>query len=179
MNLLLQRKPSDENRTHGDLYILKPLGEVGSRMWECFSLEDPVKPEGVKIPGKTAIPAGRYRIIINYSPRFRKHLPQLLDVPNFDGVRMHAGNTEGDTEGCILVGRERTETAILRSRLALDTLMNKMIETFGNTEEVWIEVKNAANYYDAYLRGTGSRKIAFSLSVLDEQRTLQRKKFVK
>ena len=140
----MQRKLSDEHRTHGDIYILDQPDFAGYDTWQCFSLEDPVRAEGVKIPGRTAIPAGRYRIAINYSPRFKKHLPELRDVPGFTGVRIHAGNTETDTGGCILVGQERIETGILRSRLALDALTEKIIKSFGNNEQVWLEIKNAA-----------------------------------
>jgi hypothetical protein len=66
----------------------------------CFTIEDAIRDE--KIKGHTCIPAGRYEVIITWSPRFERRLPILLSVPNFEGIRMHSGNTADHTEGCIL-----------------------------------------------------------------------------
>lgn len=143
MELLLQRKSSDEYRTHGDLYIKKSLEEPGDRMWECHTLEDVVRPYGIKVPGRTAIPQGLYRVLVTFSQRFQRELPLLDGVPNFTGVRIHAGNTEKDTEGCILVGQVRTATMIINSRVALEALQEKIELTIAHAKQVWIEVKNA------------------------------------
>lgn len=89
------------------------------------TLEDPVRTPGTKILGKTAIPLGTYSLTITHSPRFKKELPLLHNVPNFQGVRIHAGNGPEDTEGCILVGLEAYPDAgrIGRSRDAMLHLM--------------------------------------------------------
>jgi len=96
-----------------DGYTLGLLSVDGKHY--CYTVEDMVR-EGVKIPGKTAIPYGRYKVIVNMSNRFKKLLPLLLDVPGFEGVRIHSGNTAEDTEGCIIVGKVRTEKGVRDSR---------------------------------------------------------------
>lgn len=93
-------------------------------IFECFTLEDIERP--VKIKGETAIPKGTYKVIINESNRFKRQLPLLLDVPGFEGVRIHAGNTNHDTEGCILVGQTRHKEFIGQSRKAFEKLFKKM-----------------------------------------------------
>lgn len=88
----------------------------------CDTLEDTVRPDGQKIAGQTAIPAGTYPVRITYSPRFKKMLPMLDNVPNFTGVRIHTGNTAEDTEGCILVGYNRVKGRVCDSRAAFRRL---------------------------------------------------------
>ena len=70
-----------------------------------YCLEDTVRPVGVKVKGQTAIPAGRYEVIVNRSNRFKRDMPLLLDVDGFDGIRIHGGNTSDDTAGCLLVAQ--------------------------------------------------------------------------
>jgi hypothetical protein len=133
MNPLLQRLPSDEHRTHGDLYI--------DGQWCCYTLEDVVR--DVKIKGETAIPAGTYRITLEHSPRFGPNTITVNKVPGFVGVRIHAGNTEADTEGCPLVGQVRADASILHSRAALDELKPEIAAALQAGEDVWLEVRNA------------------------------------
>lgn len=98
----------------------------------CWTLEDRVREQvGVpveqwKVPGKTAIPVGTYPLRVTWSPRFKTMLPHVDRVPGFSGIRIHAGNTVEDTEGCILVGLRREGSRILDSRVALDQLMQRL-----------------------------------------------------
>ena len=96
----------------------------------------------LKIPKKSAIPEGTYRVVTTYSLRFRKYLPLLVGVPGFEGVRIHAGNTSRDTEGCILVGQNLQVGKVLWSRITLEKLM-KLIE---NEKEIYIIIKNTWQY---------------------------------
>ena len=92
----------------------------------------------MKIPRKSAIPEGSYRVVVTKSRRFQKYLPLLVGVPGFEGVRIHAGNTSRDTEGCILVGQNLQVGKVLWSRITLEKLM-KLIE---NEKEIYIIIKN-------------------------------------
>jgi hypothetical protein len=102
---------------------------------ECFVLEDTVRAPGVKVPGETAIAAGRYRLIVDWSNRFRKYSFHVLNVPNFEGIRIHSGNTDEDTEGCLLVGQERALNAVFGSHKAFVALWEKLTEEAGFNEE--------------------------------------------
>lgn len=92
----------------------------------------------MKIPRKSAIPEGSYRVVVTKSQRFQKYLPLLVGVPGFEGVRIHAGNTSRDTEGCILVGQNLQVGKLLWSRITMEKLM-KLIE---NEKEIYIIIKN-------------------------------------
>lgn len=116
MLITVKRLYKTENSTIGELLV--------DGVFECFTLED--KERDVKIKGETAIPKGTYKIIINESNRFKRQLPLLLNVPNFEGVRIHSGNSNHDTEGCILVGQSRHKNYIGQSRKAFEKLFKKM-----------------------------------------------------
>ena len=92
----------------------------------------------MKIPKKSAIPEGSYRMVVAKSRRFQKYLPLLVGVPGFEGVRIHSGNTNKDTEGCILVGQNLQVGKVLWSRITLEKLM-KLIE---NEKEIYLTIKN-------------------------------------
>lgn len=129
MELRLLRSPSGPYCTPGRLLV--------EGAFFCYTLEDVVREK--KIPGQTAIPAGRYQVVLNFSNRFQKVMPLLLNVPGFEGVRIHSGNNAEDTEGCILVGFTRQEAAVGDSRRAYAALM-KRLESAGS--ETWIEIVN-------------------------------------
>ncbi|MDQ3185469.1 MAG: DUF5675 family protein [Pseudomonadota bacterium] len=129
MELRVERTGFSEGSTIGKLYV--------NDQFECYTLEDKVRP--VKIKGKTAIPAGRYEVVINHSQRFNRLLPLFLNVPNFEGVRIHAGNTAADTEGCILVGETKDVGFIGQSKPAFERLFNKL-KAASETEKIFMEI---------------------------------------
>lgn len=111
MNLSLRRTHAVGNRTFGKLYA--------DGVFLCHTLEDKIRevpgrpPEEWKIHGQTAIPQGVYRVSLERSPRFGDDTLTVHDVPGFVGVRMHAGNTEADTEGCPLLGMQVSDAGIV------------------------------------------------------------------
>ena len=133
MKLQIRRSPSTAKSTIGELFV---DGE-----FECYTLEDVVRP--VKIHGMTAIAAGIYQLDVTFSARFKRLLPELRDVPNFVGVRIHPGNTDADTEGCILVGQTKQTDFIGNSRAAFDKLFPR-IEAARALGKIFIEVLDAA-----------------------------------
>ena len=102
LHLEVVRDPSTPNGTLGTLYCY--VDDVVA--YRCFTLEDPVRLNGVKIWGDTAIPAGTYRVALRYSSRFQKELPGIQDVPGFEGCLLHGGDTKVDTHGCPLLGTQ-------------------------------------------------------------------------
>lgn len=112
--------------------IFSDLSTIGELLFDnerlCYTLEDTVRKDGVKIHGKTAIPAGKYEVVVSFSNRFQRYLPLLLNVPYFEGVRIHPGNTPQDTEGCILVGKMHGVDLVTDSRVAFNELFAKIEE---------------------------------------------------
>jgi hypothetical protein len=102
----------------------------------CYTLEDPVRRE--KIPGKTAIPPGRYRMVLTYSPRFKRELPGLQDVPGFTHILIHSGNGPEHTSGCVLLGEGVYNNRLTGSREAVARFL-KLFKAGGG--EAWLNIK--------------------------------------
>ena len=142
MELELTRSVKTNKSTIGELTV--------NGVFECFILED--KDRGLrkdmpiselivmKIKTRTAIPTGRYEIVVSFSDKFQKMLPLLLDVPAFDGIRIHPGNTDANTEGCLLPGKTKSPDMIGSSRVAFTALFDK-IKAALQREKIFITVK--------------------------------------
>jgi hypothetical protein len=133
VELVLQRDDATPERTIGHLFV--------DKQYACFTLEDCLR-DRPKVLNSTAIPAGRYRVVITRSQRFERMLPLLLDVPDFSGIRIHAGNTDKDTSGCILVGLSRAHDSILSSQMALAELQPQIAGAIAKGEGCWITILN-------------------------------------
>lgn len=139
MDVKLNRDLDLPTRTGGKVFI---NGE-----FFCYSCEDDVREvpgmsvEDWKVVGKTAIPVGRYRLTLENSPKFGPDCPTVNDVPGFKYIRIHSGNNENDTEGCLLFGYGRnTDGTINSSRLAITEFKRRMKEAVQKNEEVWLEI---------------------------------------
>lgn len=115
MELVLRRKFKGTKYTIGDLTV--------NGAFFCNTIEDVVRAPGVKVYGETAIPFGKYKVVMRYSPKYKKVLPLLLDVPMFEGIRIHSGNTQLDSLGCIIVGENKVKGKVINSRKTMDKLL--------------------------------------------------------
>lgn len=130
----------------GDDFTLSRLYVDGDLFGQCpYTLEDvvrevPGKPvKDWKVPAETAIPVGKYRVVIDMSKRFGKRMMHVLDVPGFEGIRIHSGNTSHDTEGCLITGKERDEKhgEVSGSRIACAALFDKVDKALNKGDDVW------------------------------------------
>ena len=163
LELVLKRIAKRKGYTIGRLYIkthpqTPPVWEGGSLADRTKSLPSRGDLEGSffcdtleptwrdyahgekKVKGCSAIPEGRYAVALTFSPKFQKWLPELIDVPNFSGIRIHAGNTAKDTQGCILVGQNLEVGKVLNSKAWLEKLKAKIEEARNKGEPVRITV---------------------------------------
>lgn len=128
--LTLNRKIFTDKSTVGDLYF---RGNLFSQ-----TLEDSCRRS--KIPGETAIPPGRYEVVLTNSPRFKRIMPRLLNVPGYEGVLIHWGNDARQTEGCLLIGSYNPENPdwVSSSRKTFD----RLYETLANIhdETIWLTI---------------------------------------
>lgn len=141
MKLTLKRIALRSTYTIGRLYV--------DGNYFCDTLEDTVRDLNKngkfdngekKVYAKTAIPYGTYEIKWTYSPRFKKYTPQLMNVPSFAGIRIHAGNTSADTEGCLLLGQNKKVGMVLNSRATINKFY-PMIKEACSKGKVTIEIK--------------------------------------
>lgn len=141
MNLTLKRLNLTPNYTEGELYV--------NGVYFCKTLEDTNRDlnkngqfdnNEKKVYGETCIPYGKYKIILSYSPKFKRELPEILDVPNFQGIRVHRGNKISDTLGCVLCG-EKVKNGYLSNSTPYEI---KLVELFkqakSRNEESFIEI---------------------------------------
>ena len=143
MQLRIEREPSTKFSTPGKLYI--------DNVFFVFILEDvmradpnPNTPQNeAKVYGETCIPAGRYRVRVTYSPKFKKKLPEILNVPGYTGIRLHGGVTAKHSLGCPLTGQARVSLDEIAGGIAASEALKAKIEAAeARGEEVWITILN-------------------------------------
>ena len=137
IKLLLKRIAQKPGYTIGKLFVDSEYFcdtlEDTDRLDEGMSLDEIKK---LKQPGQTAIPEGTYKVIVNVSPKFKRLLPRLLNVPGYDGVLIHRGNTAKDTAGCILVGENKKVGMVLNSTYYEE----RLVELLKHDNNISIEI---------------------------------------
>jgi hypothetical protein len=142
MILKLVRDTFTDTTTSGTLHIdgkfvCYTLEDVDRKLYDTMSEEEILSQ---KIKHRTAIPYGTYRIIVNMSNRFKRLMPLLLNVKGFDGIRIHAGNTDKNTSGCPLVGKHRSENYVYESRIAFADVFAYIHKAYRDGEDITITV---------------------------------------
>lgn len=135
MKIQLRRIAKRDTYTIGNLYV--------NGAFLCNTLEDRCRDLGTeaKVPGQTAIPEGVYTVVVNHSPKFNRRLPRLLDVPHFDGILIHRGNTAKDTSGCILVG-DNSAVGMVTNSATFEKRITALCEAAQNRgEKITIEIQ--------------------------------------
>lgn len=142
MEILLKRIFKGAEYTIGKMYV------DGS--YVCDTIEDtdrglassmsPAIIAQKKVPGKTAIPTGRYPVVMTFSPRFKRQLPLIERTPGYSGVRIHSGNTAADTDGCILPGFNTKKGMVTNSRVATEKVISLIVAAEKRKEKVWLEI---------------------------------------
>ncbi len=139
MKIELKRVALKDTYTIGKLYI--------DGVYFCDTLEDKVRDLNEngrfdngerKVMHETAIPYGKYKVVVNVSPRFGKELPRLLNVPEFDGILIHAGNNKDHTSGCILVGKNKVVGGLVDSKTTSEALTARLKASQQKGEEIYI-----------------------------------------
>ena len=134
--------PIDYPYTIGKMYI--------DGDYFCDTLEDRVRDINkngkfdngeVKVAGETAIPYGRYQVVVTMSPKFKRKLPRLLNVPNFEGILIHRGNTDKDSAGCLLLGENKVKGKVINSTPYEQKLVSILKDVQSKGEEIWITIE--------------------------------------
>lgn len=140
MRLTLKRIANKPTYVIGKLYIngkyfCSTLEDV-DRGLDSTMTEEEIKK--IKVKGETAIPTGIYKIILNYSPKFKKVMPLLTNVKGYSGVRIHSGNSAKDTEGCLLVGQNTIVGRLTNSKNTYNALFKRLQQKGSN--DITIEI---------------------------------------
>lgn len=143
MELILDRKWCKDTYSIGRLYIdgqffSNTLEDKDRGLTQSMSEADVKK---IKVYGETAIPKGKYTIVINYSNKFKRMMPQIMNVKGFSGIRIHEGNTAKDSLGCILVGDNNAVGRISNSKATYTKLYSKLKAAFDKGEKITLTIK--------------------------------------
>jgi len=138
MKLTIKRHAKRDTYTIGALYIdgvkfCDTLEDTDRGLTQDMAEAD-IKEK--KVYGNTAIPSGHYKVVIDFSQKYQRTMPHILNVKGFEGIRIHSGNTADDSLGCVLVGENKRKGMLVNSRLAYTKLFNKLV----NADEITLDI---------------------------------------
>lgn len=141
MELILERKIHNQTSTEGNLYV--------NGKWFCNTIEDVVRAKPgewkkeLKVYAKTAIPYGKYPVLVTWSNKFNRQLTGVFDVPDFEGIRIHNGTSENSSAGCIIVSYKDDDAnhRLVNDKAAMNDLCN-LVEEAQKKEKVWLTIKD-------------------------------------
>ncbi len=136
MNIQLKRIAKKETYTIGKLYIdgvyfCDTIEDKDRGLNQAMSINDIKKK---KVYEETAIPTGTYKLVIDYSNRFKKNMAHILNVPGYEGIRIHTGNSAKDSLGCIIVGKNKVVGKVVESRDTYNQLFPILQKAFKEGE---------------------------------------------
>jgi hypothetical protein len=139
MEILLHRKILNASSTEGNLYV--------NGKWFCHTIEDKVRAKVgmwnklLKVYAKTAIPYGRYPVLVTWSNRFQRPLTGVFNVPDFEGIRIHNGVNEVSSAGCVIVSykNDAANHRLINDKAAMNDLCD-WVKTVQDKEKVWLTI---------------------------------------
>lgn len=142
MEIRVKRTDFTDESTISELYIndklsMYTLEDKDRGLTNTMPLDEIKK---IKVHGLTAIPTGRYQLIMSFSNRFQKYLPEILNVPGFAGIRMHTGNRATDSEGCLITGKDKAKNFVSGSKTAFEGLLRE-IQRVEKKEKIYITIE--------------------------------------
>lgn len=143
MEIRVKRIARKERYTIGNMYVndtyfCDTLEDADRELTDTMEIDEIL---ANKLKGITAIPTGKYDVILTFSPRFKRVLPLLLNVKGFEGIRIHPGNSAEDTEGCLLVGENKEKGKVLNSRTTFEKLMSVLLGCEKKKEKITITIE--------------------------------------
>ena len=143
MEIRINRIARKEQYTIGNMYVddtyfCDTLEDADRGLADTMQIDEIL---AKKVKAQTAIPTGKYDVILTFSQRFKRVLPLLLNVKGFEGIRIHAGNTAEDTEGCLLVGENKEKGKVLNSRATFEKLMSIFLSCEKRKEQMTIKIE--------------------------------------
>lgn len=143
MEIKINRIAKKSTYTIGKLYIdgkyfCDTLEDADRGLTDNMTKEEVKK---IKVYGQTAIPTGTYTVVVDYSTRFKKQMPHILNVKGFDGIRIHAGNTDKDSLGCVLVGKNKVVGKVIESQLTYKKLYSELITAQNAKEQIKLTIQ--------------------------------------